>query len=171
MRVRTNGTESAFARSHKPSLRHIARTMTPKDPAKKPDLDPLNFEPTDLMSARSEYDRLPPGVAERGNLEGGYWESRRRRALPTDRALTGTGLDWMVSLPPAVRPKALNVQFPRIANTIAEVWPDLSRAHIMIDRLLHDDRGGTRSGFPEEVRKDLAVLARYVKLLQARDDL
>jgi hypothetical protein len=145
--------------------------MTSRDKSKPADLDALTFELTDLTAARNALDKLPPGVAERGNLEGGYWDSRRRRALASDRALTGVGLDWVVSLPPAVRPKALSEQYPRIANTVAEIWSDATRATVMLDRLLHDDRGGTRKGFPEDVRKDLAILLRYLKLLQTRDQL
>lgn len=136
---------------------------------KKPaDLPPLNFELTDLSAAKREVDRLPPGINERKNLDPTYWSKHRRVPSPTDRALTGAAIDWMMSLPPAVRPRHLSEQYPRVTNTVADVWSDPARAAVMIDRLLHDDRGGTRRGFPEDARKDLAVLLRYLTVQQQR---
>ena len=73
-----------------------------------PDSRPLGtieFELTDLSDARQVMDDLPPGVRELEKLAPGYWEQRRRKSLVTDRALTGAALDWLIKLPPEVRPR------------------------------------------------------------------
>lgn len=145
------------------------RSLTSDSQGKKPaDLEPLNFEFTDLAAAKREGERLPPGVSERRNLDPTYWPTHRRPPSPTDRALTGAAIDWMMALPAAVRPRNLSEQYPRVTNIVAEVWGDPARAAVMIDRLLHDDRGGVRRGFPEDVKKDLAVLLRYLTVQQQR---
>lgn len=136
---------------------------------KSQELDALDFEFIDMNSARQELDQLPPGINERKNLDPSYWATHRRPPAAADRALTGAAIDWIMALPPAMRPNRLCELYPRVANTIADVWSDLPRTAVMIDRLLHDDRGGTRRGFPEDVRKDLAVLLRHATLLQQRD--
>ena len=130
------------------------------------DLGALEFEFTDIQTARQSLDQLPAGIEERKFLESGYWEGRRRRPMASDRALTGAAIDWMLALPEPVRPQHLCQAFPRVANTLADVWTDRSRATMTVDRLLKDDRGGTRRGFPDDVRSDLAVLYRYLQGLQ-----
>lgn len=136
-------------------------------PTRQPgELGALEFEFTDLTTARKSLEELPPGIEERKYLESGYWEGRRRKPLPSDRALTGVAIDWMLGLPEPVRPQHLCHAFPRVANTLAEAWSDRSRATMTVDRLLKDDRGGTRRGFPDEVKSDLAVLYRYLQGLQ-----
>ncbi len=146
--------------------------MSTKDPrSSQPgelELGAIEFEVTDLSTARRSLDELPAGIEERKHLEPGYWEARRRRQVPSDRALTGAAIDWMLSLPDPVRPRSLCEFYPRVANTVADVWGDRSRASIMVDRLLHDDRGGARRGFPDPVRSDLSLLHRYLQSLQRR---
>jgi hypothetical protein len=120
----------------------------------------IEFELTDLGDARQALDDLPPGVREREQLEPGYWEQRRRRALPSDRALTGAAIDWLMTLPAEVRPHALCEQFPRVANVIADAWIDVQAGNRLFDRLLRDDRGGRR-GFPPAVEQELRRLAEF----------
>jgi hypothetical protein len=141
-------------------------TTPPDDPSAA-----LEFEFVDVHSARSELDATPSGIEERKNLEAGYWEAHRRRPVASDRALTGATIDWAVSLPQAVRPRNLCEQYPRVANMVAEVWPDLPRVTVLLDELLHDDRGGTRRGFPDDVKVDLDRLLKYATLLERKRQL
>jgi hypothetical protein len=120
----------------------------------------IEFELTDLSDARQALDELPEGVREREKLEPGYWEQRRRKALVTDRALTGAALDWLIKLPAEVRPKALCEQFPRVANVIADAWNDGPAGDRMFARLLNDDRGGRR-GFPADIEQELLRLVDF----------
>ena len=120
----------------------------------------IDFELTDLSDARQAMDDLPPGLREREQLEPGYWEHRRRKTEPTDRALTGAALDWLIKLPPAVRPQALCEQFPRVANVIADAWNDGPAGDRLFARLLTDDRGGRR-GFPADIEHELRRLVDF----------
>jgi hypothetical protein len=120
----------------------------------------IDFEITDLSDARQAMEELPAGLREREQLEPGYWDQRRRKPTPADRALTGAALDWLIKLPPEVRPKALCEQFPRVANVIAEAWGDGTAGDRLFERLLTDDRGGRR-GFPSEIEHELRRLVDH----------
>jgi len=122
-------------------------------------LGTIEFELTDLSDARHALDDLPPGVREREQLEPGFWEQRRRKPAPTDRALTGAAIDWLIRLPADKRPRALSEQFPRVANVLAQAWYDGAQGDALLRRLLVDDRGGRR-GFPAEVEAELRRLAQ-----------
>ncbi len=141
---------------------------TKETPSQQPanELGALEFELTDLSVARKSLDEPPPGIEERKHLEAGYWEARRRKQMASDRALTGATIDWLLALPEPVRPQRVCQEFPRVANTLAEIWVDQGRAAKTVSRLLEDDRGGSRRGFPDDVRSDLAVLFRYLQGLQ-----
>lgn len=132
-----------------------------------PALEALEFELTDFDTARQALDELPAGVEEVHRLEPGYWESRRRPAMPTDRALAGAALDWMVRLPPALRPRLLAERYPRLVNLIAETWTHPHHWEHTFDELLFDQRGG-RQGFPPEVQMELKGLRRYRESLSVR---
>jgi hypothetical protein len=120
----------------------------------------IEFELTDVGDARHVLDDLPAGVREREQLEPGYWEQRRRKPEPTDRALTGSAIDWLIQLPADVRPQAMSEQFPRVVNLIARAWHDDAQGEALLRRLLVDDRG-TRRGFPAAVEAELYRLAQY----------
>lgn len=81
--------------------------------------------------------------------------ARRRPQLP--EVLTGDTIQWLAGLPPDVRPGALPIQYVRIANRLARVWPDAYACLAYLDDLLIDRRGG-RQGFPFEVALELAGL-------------
>lgn len=120
----------------------------------------FEFELTDFDEARHALDEPPAGVREIANLTPGYWEARRRKTLPSDRALTGVAIDWLIALPSDVRPKALSDKFPRIVNQLAQWWSDRALAIEALKHLLADERGG-RKGFAQEVADELSRLLDY----------
>jgi len=119
----------------------------------------LEFELTDFSEARMALEELPEGLQAASSLRANRWESKRRPRLPTDRALVGRTLDWILALPAAARPKKLADSSPRIANAIAERWDEPMRASAYIDDLLTDRRGGRR-GLPPEVKEELELLQK-----------
>jgi hypothetical protein len=94
----------------------------------------------------------------------GYWEEQRRQQGPADRALTGAGIDWMLSLPVDMRPKALCEKYPRIANHLAEQWRHLPDTQLALMRLLADERG-QRQGFSLQIQQEIGRLAAHVQSL------
>lgn len=80
----------------------------------------------------------------------------RRRPQPPE-SLTGDTIKWLAGLPSDVRPSALPIQFVRIANQLARVWPTPRVCLDYLDDLLIDHRGG-RQGFPFDVALELAGL-------------
>lgn len=122
-----------------------------------PALDALEFELTDFDDARRALDELPPGVGSLQALEPGYWEGRRRPPQPTDRALTGAAIEWMLGLRDDLRPRALCERYPRVANALADAWPDAAQREQALERLVNDERG-KRAGFPQAVRMELELL-------------
>ena len=123
-------------------------------------LDALDFEITDFDEARRVLDELPAGLAQMQQTTPGYWEHKRRGQLPSDRALTGTAMDWIVALPPTIRPHTTSEQFPRVVNAIAESWDDVPLCMRVLDHMINDYRGGRR-GFPATVQAELGALMRH----------
>ncbi len=128
----------------------------PASPSRPPAFDALEFEVTDFGEARQALEELPPGVAELAKRSAS-WAERRRPPQPSDRALTGAAVDWVMSLPQDLRPQKLCMQFPRVANAIAQTWQEPSAARAAIVDLLVDRRGGRR-GLPEPVQAELRAL-------------
>ena len=122
----------------------------------------IDFELTDFEDARHVLDDLPPGVVEAKHLQPGYWEQQRRRPVATDRALTGAAMDWVIRLPPALRPHATCEQFPRVVNAVAAAWPDVAYSLQVLDHMINDYRGGRR-GFPAAVQQELAALLTHLR--------
>ncbi len=138
------------------------RTMTANSaPAPFKASGMIEFEITDLKVAREEVAR-PEAVIAIERLMPGFWEEQRRPATATDRALSGRGIDWMLSLPPESRPKALCEHFPRIANHLAERWSDLANTRLALMRLLADERG-QRKGFSLQIEQEIGRLAAHVQ--------
>jgi hypothetical protein len=124
----------------------------------------IDFEYTDLQEARAAHAELPPGVAEFGCMQPGFWERRRRRPLATDRALTGASLEWLMQLPPALRPTSLRDRYPRIVNAISDSWADAVRSLETFEHLLDDRRTGRR-GFAADVRHEIESLCEHRLML------
>ena len=127
----------------------------------------LEFEVTDFTEARMALEELPAGLQAAGTLRPGRWESKRRPKLPTDRALVGQTLEWILTLPEIARPKKLADIAPRIANALAQYWNDPMRASAYIDDLLIDRRGGRR-GLPPDVKEELQLLQQLLVNSMAR---
>lgn len=134
----------------------------PYPPPPKPARPPgsIDFELTDFDSARQALDDLPAGVAEVQHMRPGFWEQQRRKSTPTDRALTGAAMDWVIGMPPALRPHATCEHFPRVINAIAESWPDVAYSLQVLEHMIRDHRGGRR-GFPAGVQRELAGLLAH----------
>lgn len=123
----------------------------------------IEFEITDVADARKEADK-PAVIVALEKLLPGHWDEQRRPATPTDRALTGKAIDWLLALPANARPKALSEQFPRIANHLADHWHDLGGTQLALMRLLADERGG-RKGFSLQIEQEIGRLAAHVQAL------
>ena len=140
--------------------------MTASPPSKPPRPDgSFDFELTDFSEARQVLDNETFIVATEaamaaGTGGAGYWASRRRERLPTDRALAGATMDWMTKLPPALRPVKLSEVLPRVANQIAAIWSDRPQCLVAIDELLVDHRGGRR-GLPLALVMELQALRDF----------
>jgi hypothetical protein len=140
----------------------------PKKPSAPP--EPLQedegfeFELTDIDEARRILDTESISQFDGATvMPSDHWERLRRAKLPSDRALTGQGIDWLLGLPAGLRPQSLSLLFPRIVNALAEVWNDPERLQAALDRLLGDARKG-RKGFPSEVRRELAALRDWTQM-------
>lgn len=137
----------------------------PPKPGSPP--DSIDFELTDFNDARRSLDELPPGINEMQRLRSGDWSAVRRKPLPTDRAMTGAAMDWVIGLPPALRPHSTCEQFPRVVNAIAQSWSDLSYSLQVLDHVINDYRGGRR-GFPAAVQSELLALYEHQRALVGR---
>jgi hypothetical protein len=120
----------------------------------------LEFELTDFEEARRILDSES---ASQFFVPPEHWTRLRRGTLPTDRALTGRAIDWLLALPPTQRPQNLSVLFPRITNALAEVWHEPQQCQAALDKLLRDGRKG-RKGFPFVVRDELIVLRNWTQI-------
>ena len=128
----------------------------------------LQFELTDFSDARRALDEPPAGLEVARQLRPPNWDSRRRPPLPTDHAMGGRAVDWILSLPTDIRPLKLADTVPRIANELAEHWPDADRAAAFLSDLLIDRRGGRR-GFSAEIKKELGVLQHTLRQIRSEN--
>ena len=119
--------------------------------------DALPFEVTDFETARRALDEPPAGLEVARQLRPSSWEGKRRPPAPTDHAILGRTVDWILTLSPYARPTHLADEIPRIANALAERWSDPDEARAYVSDLLTDCRGG-RKGFPSEIKRELVML-------------
>jgi hypothetical protein len=135
--------------------------MSQPNPSKKPrSANGIDFEITDFDEARRALDELPAGLQQMRRYTPNFWEHKRRPPLPSDRALTGVAMDWVVALPTSIRPHTTCEQFPRVVNAIAESWDDVPLCSQILDHMINDYRGGRR-GFPATVQAELGTLMRH----------
>lgn len=131
--------------------------MKPPPVPRRSSADALDFEATDFSVARRALDELPAGLEAARQARAMNWESRRRAPLPSDHAIAGKTVDWILKLAPNARPHRLAEATPRIANALADRWHDPAAAAEYVTDLLVDRRG-RRRGFPPEIKKELVML-------------
>jgi hypothetical protein len=140
------------------------RSKKPTSPESFSEDEGFEFEITDFGEARRILDSESLSQFDVATtVPSGHWERIRREKLPTDRALTGRAIDWLLALPPPLRPQNLSSQFPRIANALAEVWYEPHECQAALDKLLCGDRKG-RKGFPAAVRDELIALRNWTQV-------
>ena len=112
----------------------------------------LEFEQVSISDMRAEQD----AQAWKKN------ETRQvaQRAAGSSAVLSDATSRWISGLPADVRPLHLARRFPRIVNSIAELWRRVARCEEYLDTLVVDLRGD-RSGFPVEVARELTALRNY----------
>lgn len=119
-------------------------------------MDHIAFVKVSLEEAKATLDNeiVPansrPRVSER-------WSSNQRAAKCDEQELSAETFKWLASLPANVQPRALGLQYPRIANRLAEIWQRPLQCERYLDDLMIDQRG-SRSGFPPEVAAEIAAL-------------
>ena len=129
----------------------------------------LEFELTDLDEARRVLDEESISQFDVAGASPAQWKRIRRPSLPTDRALSGQAIDWLLHLPPGVRPERLGSLFPRIAHALAVVWNEPAECQAVLDRLIASERKG-RQGFPPLVQRELVGLRDWMAGLQGWDE-
>ena len=112
----------------------------------------FEFEKVSIADVRQELERQRKPVDDRARVA--------QRAPQSRAVLLDTTTLWMAELPQAVRPINLARKFPRIANSIAELWRRVARCEEYLDTLVVDLRGN-RTGFPPEVGQELTALRSY----------
>ena len=124
----------------------------------------LEFELTDIDEARRILDTESISQFDVATLvPPEHWKKHRREKLPSDRALTGAAIDWLMALPPSLRPQNLSRHFPRIVNALAEVWDEPEPCQAALDGLLCGGRKG-RKGFPPAVHAELVALRNWTQM-------
>jgi len=109
----------------------------------------LDFEKVSVEDARK--------ALEGPSKEDDPPKTHMRRNSGTNPILLDATVAWLEELPYAVRPNELASRFPRIANSIADLWRRVARCEEYLDSLVVDQRGD-RKGFPHAVAQELATL-------------
>ncbi len=100
---------------------------------------------------------VSPAPADPEVAEQAKWVGKRAPQRDVDRALTSETHNWLHIIPSGVHPKRLCRLHPRIANRLAQAWPDELATEQLFEELLQDKRGGRR-GFPVVVQNELRRL-------------
>jgi hypothetical protein len=122
----------------------------------------MEFEPVSIESAREALDEIDAAMASLLSPE--YWMKVRRKALATDRALTGRSMKWLAELPEDLRPVITMQRYARVINSIVDAWPDKQHRDDVFENLLNDRRKGRR-GFPIDVERELSALCLFASML------
>jgi hypothetical protein len=124
-------------------------------------MKPLEFKKLSLAEARGDADRDPAKVEE--------CKQAVERTAHASAVLLDETSRWLGSLPANVRPLACARMFPRIVNSIADVWRRVRQCEEYLDSLMIDERG-SRAGFPLDVAKELLALRSYYADLHPKRD-
>ncbi len=120
----------------------------------------LEFEKVSVDDARKALDG-PAKSADKPATD------VRRHPETKNPVLLDATVAWMAELPDAVRPGELAQRFPRLANSIAELWRRVARCEEYLDSLVVDQRGD-RKGFPPVIAQELTALRTYYAELHPR---
>lgn len=112
----------------------------------------FDFEKVSVEDARKAVEGQPKSVDKPDH-------SGQRTLEPSPVLLDATAA-WIAELPLSVRPLQLARRFPRIANSVAEMWRRVAPCEAYLDTLVVDQRGD-RTGFPPDVARELTVLRNY----------
>jgi hypothetical protein len=112
----------------------------------------LEFEKVSIADVQQELKSQRKQVDDRAHAA--------QRATQSVAVLLDSTTLWMAELPLAVRPITLARKFPRIANSIAELWRRVAPCEEYLDTLIVDRRGD-RTGFPPAVAVELTALRTY----------
>lgn len=82
---------------------------------------------------------------------GRHFESQNQQSI------SNAGMAWLLSLDKEHFPIELAKHYPRIINTLAEVWEKSDEGRAYLDGLLLDERGD-RMGFSMTVLRELIAL-------------
>jgi hypothetical protein len=122
----------------------------------------MDFEPVSIDEARAALDEIDAAMASLIRPE--YWLKVRRKALATDRALTGRSMKWLAELPEDLRPVITLQRYARVINSIVDAWPSAEARDEVFENLLNDRRKGRR-GFPIDVERELSALCLFASML------
>jgi hypothetical protein len=122
----------------------------------------MEFEPVSIDEARAALDEIDAAMASLIRPE--YWVKVRRKALATDRALTGRSMKWLAELPEDLRPVVTMQRYARVINSIVDAWPRPAERDDVFENLLNDRRRGRR-GFPIDVERELSALCLFASML------
>jgi hypothetical protein len=122
----------------------------------------MEFEPVSIDEARAAIDEIDAAMASLIRPE--YWVKVRRKALATDRALTGRSMKWLAELPEDLRPVVTMQRYARVINSIVDAWPRPAERDDVFENLLNDRRRGRR-GFPIDVERELSALCLFASML------
>lgn len=108
------------------------------------------------------YPKLSEKKTDAGNPSHGSmsYTHLRRPVNPEFLKVRQSTITWARGIPSDIRPRALVIKFPRIANILAAAWAN----PIQFDKALREfmmDSRGQRQGFPLDVLNDLANLRAY----------
>ena len=120
----------------------------------------IDFEAVEIPSATAAT--AAPAVPVDDKIDGdplsiNFGREKVHKPLSTERMLAGATIDWLISFPLDVRPKALCDKYPHVANRLAAGWADKTAARRSVQALVDDKRWGT-AGFPALVQNELQRL-------------
>jgi hypothetical protein len=115
-------------------------------------MDSISFEKVSLQEAKAALE-----ARDKVDKPKNAWAENRRLPSTEDMQLQSSTFKWIASLPRNVQPRQLALQFPRVANKLAQVWGQTSACERLLDELMVDNRG-KRQGFPVQVASEIMAL-------------